>query len=564
MNAPKPRARHLGVPFDGTPGPLNAITDVHGVEVGHITLISGRHDDPAGGPVVRTGATALHPAGKDASEGVAAGWFALNGNGEMTGTTFVDEIGLLFGPVVLTNTVSVGTAHQAMIAWACDRLDDPMERLARTTPVVAETWDGQLNDIFGFHLKAEHVVGALESARGGPVAEGSVGGGTGMTCYDVKAGIGTASRVVAIDPDEHRVGVLVQANYGRRPQLRIAGVPVGAEIPDPAPVLPATRRGDGSIVVLIATDAPLLPSQLRAVAKRASLGLGRNGSIAANTSGDLFLAFSTANRQRYGAPGPGRFDFVPTERIDPIFAATVEATEEAIVNAMVAADPMTGVGGAFYPSLPHDRLREVLRRYGRLASPPTRLHPSADAAPPEPDLRSCPRGDAPRVRRIRKGRTTMSDERHDQASGPDDGSRSTGPSGATDASGQSADTSAGTSAGTSSKDGRTFTEEFQVSGERVVAKVKELVREGNVRRITLKNEEGKTLIEIPLTLGVIGTVLLPVWAGIGAIAALVANLTISVEKVAKPAGSEASPDEAAARTAGSRSTDEAGRELPPG
>ncbi len=369
MNDSKPRARHLGVPFDGTPGPLNAITDVHGVEVGHVTLISGRHDDPAGGPVVRTGATALHPAGKDASDGVAAGWFALNGNGEMTGTTFVDEIGLLLGPVVLTNTASVGTAHQAMIAWARDRIDDPVLRFARATPVVAETWDGQLNDILGFHLKAEHVFRALESAHGGPVAEGSVGGGTGTTCYDLKAGIGTASRVITIDHDEYRVGVLVQANYGRRPQLRIAGVPVGAELAEPVPVLPTTRRGDGSIVVLVATDAPLLPSQLRAVAKRASLGLGRLGSIAANTSGDLFLAFSTANRHRHGAPGLGRFDFVPSERIDPCFAATVEATEEAIVNAMVAAEPMTGVGGAFYPSLPHEPLRDVLRRYGRLASP---------------------------------------------------------------------------------------------------------------------------------------------------------------------------------------------------
>ena len=274
MNVAKPQAGHLGAPFGGTSGPLNAITDVRGVEVGHVTFISGRHDDPTSGPVVRTGATALHATGKGAAEGVAAGWLALNGNGEITGTTR----------------------------------------------------------------------------------------------YDFKAGIGTASRVVAIDRDAYRVGVLVQANYGRRPRLRIAGVPVGAELADPASVVPTTGRGDGSIIVLIATDAPLLPGQLRAVAKRASLGLGRNGSIAAHTSGDLFLAFSTANRHRYGAPGPGRFAFVLTERIDPFFAATVEATEEAIVNTMGAAEPMTGADGAFYSSLPHETLRELLRRDGRLVS----------------------------------------------------------------------------------------------------------------------------------------------------------------------------------------------------
>jgi len=372
MTPTRPRARDLGVPFDGTPGPWNAITDVPGVEVGHATLHSGRHDDPAGGPVVRTGVTAVHPLGKDAVAGVSAGWFALNGTGELTGTTFVDEIGLAFGPIVLTNTLSVGAAHQAAIAWSADRVQDETALLARATPIVGETWDGDLNDIRGFHVEERHVREALDGAATGPVSEGSVGGGTGMTCYDLKAGIGTASRAVETRSGVYTLGVLVQANYGRRQQLRIAGVPVGEALRARMPSRCTPKRGDGSIVVLVATDGPLLPIQAKAIARRAGLGLGRAGSIAANTSGDLFLALSTANRHVYGAKQEGSFAYVPTERIDPLFAATVEATEEAIVNALVAADDMTGAHGTWFPALPHEELRAILRRHGRLVDAPGR------------------------------------------------------------------------------------------------------------------------------------------------------------------------------------------------
>lgn len=365
MTTTRPRARDLGVPFDGTPGPWNAISDVTGVEVGHATLISGRHDDPAGEPVVRTGVTAVHPLGKDAVEGVSAGWFALNGNGEMTGTTFIDEIGLAFGPIVLTNTLAVGAAHQAVIGWSAERVQEETALFARATPIVGETWDGDLNDIRGFHVEQRHVREALDGAVTGPVAEGSVGGGTGMTSYDFKAGIGTASRAVEARTGRYTLGVLVQANYGRRPQLRIAGIPMGEALPTAMPLRGAENRGDGSIVVIVATDAPLLPIQARAIARRASLGLGRNGSIAANTSGDLFLALSTTNRHAYGANVERSFAFVPTERLDPLFAATVEATEEAIVNALVAADEMTGADGTWFPALPHRQVQAALRSYGR-------------------------------------------------------------------------------------------------------------------------------------------------------------------------------------------------------
>lgn len=364
MTPRPPRARDLGVPFDGTPGLLNAITDVPGVEVGQVTLISGRGGDDE--PAIRTGVTGIHPLGKDASEGVAGGWFALNGHGEMTGTTYLDEIGAVFGPVALTNTLSVGVVRDALVAWSRDRVRDPLVLRGRTKPVVAETWDGRLSDVYGFHVGRDHAYEALDGATSGPVAEGSVGGGTGMTSYDFKAGTGTASRVVASAAGNRTLGVLVQANFGKRHQLRIAGVPVGREIPEPMPSEGAPPRGDGSIIVIIATDAPLLPSQLTPLAKRASLGLGRNGSIASTTSGDIFLALSTANRFRYGSEDLRTLTSVPTEGLDPFFEATVEATEEAIVNALVAAEPMHGHGGSWFPSLPHDRLRDVLRAHGRL------------------------------------------------------------------------------------------------------------------------------------------------------------------------------------------------------
>ena len=364
MATKRPRARDLGIPFEGQPGPHDAITDVPGVEVGHATLVRG---EPGGdAPVVRTGVTVVHPAGKDATLGLPAGRFALNGTGEMTGTTFLDEIGLLFGPVAITNTLSVGTVRDAIVEWTRDRFADPDVRSARALPVVGETWDGKLNDVYGLHVTKADARRALEEAAPGPVAEGSVGGGTGMTAYEFKAGIGTASRVVATPFGEYTLGVLVQANYGKRHQLRVAGLPVGRDMAEPLPPHGGAERGDGSIIVVVATDAPLLPSQTRPLAKRAALGLARNGSIASHTSGDLFLALSTAQGVSYGAPGLRNLEFVPTEGLDPFFAAAVEATEEAIVNALVAAEPMTGVGGAHYPALPHERLREILRRHGRL------------------------------------------------------------------------------------------------------------------------------------------------------------------------------------------------------
>ena len=361
------RPRDLGVPFGGAPGPANAITDVPGTHVGMRTRIEGAYDDPHGGPVVRTGVTVVHPLGPDAAGGVAAGRFVFNGMGEMTGGALLDEYGVLYGPLALTNTLSVGVVRDALVAWSVRRGLDPRDLRGRTKPVVSETWDGRLNDVYGQHLRAEDVWAAADGATDGPVREGSVGGGTGMTSFGFKAGTGTASRRVAHPLGPFVLGALVQSNFGRREQLTVAGVPVGRLLQAPDPVEPEPPRGDGSIVVLLATDAPLLPSQLTAVAKRATLALGRVGSIGSTTSGDLFLAWSTANRSRYLERDLRRFEAVPTERLDPLFQAAVEATEEAIVSALVAAEPMSGVGGAWYPSLPHARLRAVLARHGRLA-----------------------------------------------------------------------------------------------------------------------------------------------------------------------------------------------------
>ncbi len=356
----KPRARELGVPFDGTPGPLNAITDVAGVEVGHSTLIAGEGELKVGVGPVRTGVTAILPRGKNSNDPVFAGWFSLNGNGEMTGTTWVEESGFLEGPVLITNTHSVGIVRDAAVAW---RVKRGQGNQPWSLPVVAETWDGWLNDINGFHVKEQHAFEALEKAAGGPVAEGNVGGGTGMICHEFKGGIGTASRKLDDRAGGYTVGVLVQCNYGLRGQLRIAGVPVGREIPEN----PAYRGDDGSIIIVVATDAPLLPHQLKRLARRAALGLARNGSIAGNGSGDIFIAFSTANP---GAAEPSRnvqLTMVPNDRMNPLFAATVEATEEAIVNALVAAETMTGVNNRRVIALPHDRLRAALKKYNRLA-----------------------------------------------------------------------------------------------------------------------------------------------------------------------------------------------------
>jgi D-aminopeptidase len=358
-----PRARDLGVPFDGIPGPLNAITDVTGVEVGHTTLISGSGPLKVGVGPVRTGVTAILPRGKNSRDSVFAGWFTLNGNGEMTGTTWLEDSGLLDGPVMITNTHSVGVVRDAVIAWRVKHAPPDEEGYSWSLPVVAETADDDLNDMNGFHVKPEHVFHALDTAQGGLVAEGSVGGGTGMICNEFKGGIGTASRVLDAKFGGYTVGVLVQCNYGRRSQLRIAGVPVGREISEHT-----VRDEDiGSIIVVVATDAPLIPTQLKRVARHVSLGLGRNGSFAADGSGDIFIAFSTANPGAAGGKGLHQLTMLPNQRMNPIFLATVQATEEAVVNAMVAAKTMKGINDYEVIGLPHDRLREVLRKYNRLA-----------------------------------------------------------------------------------------------------------------------------------------------------------------------------------------------------
>ena len=362
MAQSKPRARDLGVPFDGTPGPYNAITDVKGVEVGHTTLISGSGKLKVGQGPVRTGVTAVFPRGKDSLDPVFGGWFTLNGNGEMTGTTWLEDSGFLDGPVMITNTHSVGTVRDAVIAWRIKKAPPDSEGYSWSLPVVAETADDDLNDMNGFHVKPEHVFHALDSAHSGLVEEGNVGGGTGMICNEFKGGIGTSSRVLDPKDGGYTVGVLVQCNYGWRSQLRIAGVPVGREIPDHT-----VRDNDmGSIIVVVATDAPLIPTQLKRVARRVSLGLGRDGSFAGDGSGDIFIAFSTANPGAATPRGVRDLKMLPNQSINPIFLATVQATEEAVVNAMIAAETMTGANDHTVIALPHDRLREVLKKYNRL------------------------------------------------------------------------------------------------------------------------------------------------------------------------------------------------------
>ncbi len=364
------RARDLGIRFDGEPGPLNAITDVAGVEVGHATLLSGDGPLQVGIGPVRTGVTAIHPRGKSSTIPVFAGWFSLNGNGEMTGAAWIEESGMLDGPVVITNTHSVGVARDAVVGWQIRQ--DP-HHPAWLLPVVAETYDGFLNDIDGFHVKAEHVLAALDGARGGPVAEGNVGGGTGMVCYGFKGGIGTSSRHVTVGSQSYFVGALVQANMGASHQLRIDGVPVGREVASGLPLgkpdqsaqeLDPRFEKEGSIIAVIATEAPLLPHQLKRIARRAAMGLARTGSTASNSSGDLFLAFSTANAALADRP-VAQVAALANADCDPLFEAAVEATEEAIVNSLVAAKTMTGIDGHRVTALPHDRLREVMVRYGR-------------------------------------------------------------------------------------------------------------------------------------------------------------------------------------------------------
>ena len=359
----KPRARDLGIPFDGTPGPYNAITDVKGVEVGHTTLISGSGKLKVGQGPVRTGVTAVLPRGKDSRDPVFGAWFTLNGNGEMTGTTWLEDSGFLDGPVMITNTHSVGVVRDAVIAWRVKKAPPDQNGYEWSLPVVAETYDGDLNDINGFHVKPEHAWHALDTARTGPVEEGNVGGGTGMICNEFKGGIGTSSRVLDARYGGYTVGVLVQCNYGLRSQLRIAGVPVGREITDHK-----VRDSDvGSIIVVVATDAPLIPTQLKRLARRVSLGLGRDGSYSGDGSGDIFVAFSTANLGAANSKGMRQITMLPNEQMNPLFLATVQATEEAVINAMVAAETMKGINDFEVIALPHDRLREVLKKYNRLA-----------------------------------------------------------------------------------------------------------------------------------------------------------------------------------------------------
>lgn len=381
-----PRARDLGIPFDGTPGPHNALTDVAGVAVGHTTLIAGDGKLEVGRGPIRTGVTAILPRGlAPEAPPVFAGIFSLNGNGEMTGTAWIEESGFLEGPILLTNTHSVGVVRDAVIAWRVKQLGPNLPNVYWSLPVVAETWDGWLNDINGFHVKPDHVMSALESARTGPVREGSVGGGTGMIAYEFKGGIGTSSRRLPSDLGGYTVGVLVQANHGVRRQLTIAGVPVGQEIgggqrrfagSNPHHPAAVTVGETGSIIIIVATDAPLLPHQLKRLARRASLGLARTGAVSGNGSGDLFLAFSTANTPgaaRESNPGTGPQEFAASDfkaltndAMNPLFESTVSATEEAIINALVAAETMTGRDDHKIDRLPHARVQEILRKFNRL------------------------------------------------------------------------------------------------------------------------------------------------------------------------------------------------------
>jgi D-aminopeptidase len=382
------RAHELGIPLDGTPGPLDAITDVRGVTVGHATIIRGAGRLAPGKGPVRTGVTAILPRGRDDMSPVFAGWFSLNGNGEMTGTAWVDDYGLLFYPIAITNTNSVGTVRDALIEWGATRLPDALHCCL---PVVAETWDGDLSDIFGFHVTKAHVFEAIAAAGAGPVPEGNVGGGTGMQCLGFKGGIGTASRRLPEKQGGFTMGALVQCNFGLRDQLRIAGIPVGRELRVEQPCYDTrepldsnlapdrcTRvTGDGggaapretehgSIIVVLATDAPLLPHQLKRIARRAALGIGRMGGIAGAGSGDLFLAFSTAPTGTADRRGVASVQMLSDDVIDPVYEAAVQATEEAVINAMLAARTMTGANWYRVPALPHDGVREVLRRHGRL------------------------------------------------------------------------------------------------------------------------------------------------------------------------------------------------------
>lgn len=369
--AQQPRARDLGIPLDGKTGEFNAITDVQGVEVGHTTLISGEGPLKVGKGPVRTGVTAILPRGHK-YDPVYAGWYSLNGNGEMTGTTWVEESGFLEGPIMITNSHSVGVVRDAVVEWEFkNKFFDPLPDepdIFWALPVVAETYDGDLNDINGFHVKKEHAFSALDNAKSGTVAEGNVGGGTGMVCHQFKCGIGTASREIVVNGKTYTVGVLVQSNYGTRESLTIAGVPVGKEITDLNPIWDPVRKEEdrGSIIVVVATDAPLLPHQLKRLARRVPIGISRLGGFASNGSGDIFMAFSTANKGAANRQKTQVVEMLPNDQMSPFFEATAQATEEAILNALVAAETMVGKNGTTVYELPEKRVVKLLEKYGRL------------------------------------------------------------------------------------------------------------------------------------------------------------------------------------------------------
>jgi D-aminopeptidase len=365
----KPRARDLGFHFDGSPGPLNAITDVSGVEVGHTTLIEGEGKLVQGKGPIRTGVTAILPRGdRSLDDPCFAGWSSLNGNGEMTGTTWVEESGFAEGPIMITNTHSVGIVRDAVISWRTSQGSADASGYWWSLPIVAETWDGFLNDINGFHVKEKHAHEAIRNAKGGSVEEGNVGGGTGMVCHSFKGGIGTASRVVTIKNQDYTLGVLVQANYGDRKNLTIAGVPVGKEITDlmPRDSYKKNHEGDGSIIVVIATDAPLLAHQMKRLARRVPMGVGKVGGYGSDGSGDIFIAFSTANSNVAFSDGTVNVEMLPNWMISPFFEATVQAVEEAIINTLVAAETMEGINNNKVWALPHDRLIQIMKKYNRI------------------------------------------------------------------------------------------------------------------------------------------------------------------------------------------------------
>ena len=368
VNAQKPRARDIGIPFDGTTGKFNAITDVKGVEVGYSTIISGEGKNIRGKGPVRTGVTAIFPRGRN-NNPVYANWYTLNGNGEMTGTTWITESGFLEGPLMITNTNSVGTVRDAVLKWYVKH-KWYKEDFWYTYPVVAETYDGFLNDIYGFHVKEENAYEALDSAKSGYIKEGNVGGGTGMMCLGFKGGTGSSSRIVKIKDSTYTLGVLVQSNFGGKRNFTVAGVPVGRELRDTlnyefkAP--PSYQPGDGSIIVIVATDAPLLPHQLKRIAARVPIGIGKVGGRGENGSGDIFLAFSTANPNAFQRMDLTKVDELPNDMINPLFEATVQATEEAIINAMVAAETMGGINGNKAYALPHKLVIGVLKKYSRI------------------------------------------------------------------------------------------------------------------------------------------------------------------------------------------------------